>query len=275
MCDVDTGAQPGVPWESVTPQSSLGVPHPGRGCREHKAGIPGLGTSRVLQAGQERHKALLGSGDPQSCQEGLKQPSPARAAPTACLFPYPVCQKFILLSHPRRLPSCPEAQQCLVAIPSVAQDRAARAQMFQHHHPRPQLPGQVVPWAWCPLLPPPPPPTHLHCKNTPAASRSQVGSPSREECGGFQLWHPSCAQPPGSTLLPCDFSKSRCVLRPGLWRGGWGMEGHGCPPEQPLSLSVKLLPAGSCGGGSRVDVWMCVYVRMHVHMGAVVGMRVV
>lgn len=139
----------------------------------------------------------LGRGDPQSCREA-EQPSPPGST----------------------------------TPPLVAQDVAASAQMFQHHPPcHPHPPGQVVPWAWLPLLPPPP--THLRCKNTPAASRSQVGSPGREECGGFQLWHSSCAQPPGSALLPCDFWKARCALRSGLWRGG---EGGPVSPRAALCL---------------------------------------
>lgn len=106
----------------------------------------------------------------------------------------------------------------------------------------PQHPGRVMPWAWFPILPPPhPPPTHLHCKNTPAASCSQVGSPGREECGGFQLWHPSCAQPPGSALLPRDFSKARCALRPGYCGGGGG-GARMSSRAAPLFLRAAPLP---------------------------------
>lgn len=129
--------------------------------------------------------------------------------------------------------------------------------MFGHCLPLPPASWRGSTVGLVPAPPPPPLPTHLHCKNTPAASCSQVGSPGREECGGFQLWHSSCAQPPGSTLLPCDFLKARCG--PKTWAlQGRGVGGREAPPTTvSFSLSAKILPADSCGGGSRVDV--CVH----------------
>ena len=67
--------------------------------------------------------------------------------------------------------------------------------------------------------------------------------------------------PPATPFSPVISRRPGVVLRPGLWgRGeGEGEGGPGCPPEQALSLSVKILPAGSCGGGSRVDVDVCAW----------------
>ena len=126
-----------------------------------------------------------------------------------------------------------------------------------------------MPWAWFPILPPPhPPPTHLHCKNTPAASCSQVGSPGREECGGFQLWHPSCAQLPGSALLPRDFSKARCALRPGYCGGGGGgawMSSRAAPPFfRSAPLPHKNPPCWQLWRGEQSG---CVWTQGHSVVG--------
>lgn len=66
------------------------------------------------------------------------------------------------------------------------------------------------------------PHTHLHCKNTPAASCSQVGSPGREGMWGipavaFQL----CPAPWQHPLTPCDFLKARCGPKT------WALQGRG------------------------------------------------
>lgn len=99
---------------------------------------------------------------------------------------------------PAQLPSSPGASRC-PAPPSVPWNVAARAQMFQpfpHPHPHcPQHPGQVVPWAWLPLPAPPPPPTHLHGRNTPAASHSQVGSPAGRNVGDSSCGTPAVPSP--------------------------------------------------------------------------------
>lgn len=191
------------------------------------------------------------------------------ATPIDWLFTYPVGQMS------SRLPqeACPAVSEPSGARPRLQWPRAwpPEPRCFSAlPSTNPQRPGQVMPSAWFPILPPPRYSTHLHCKNTPAASCSQVGSPGREECGGFQLRHPSCAQPPGSALLPREFSKARCALRPGLCGGGGG--GYGCPVEPaPLLCLTKILPAGSCGAGSRADVCVHMCGWVWVQGGGVVG----
>lgn len=122
--------------------------------------------------------------------------------------------------------------------------------------------GQVVPWAWFSFLPTPPPPTpaleeHTCCQLQPG------GQPCMEECGGFQLWHPSCTQPSGSAPLPWEFSRARCALRPSLWGGGDGDTGvlqsrpsasHKNPPSKQLCREEQ----SRCVQGTRgcaVGVW--------------------
>lgn len=80
-------------------------------------------------------------GDPQGHQEGLEHPSSPpwqHPQPGSPLVLWASCSAPPL----RGLSNCPGAQQCLVP-PLVAQDRAARVQMFQSPHPLPQ-PGSTM-----------------------------------------------------------------------------------------------------------------------------------